>query len=87
MERELGSQIVKNPFDPSNRPGAKVNRLDDDSYDRPMMNPEAPDPPSSSSGAGPSSGGQAGGSKGAPDYAALLQYLQSYQKQMEDKQK
>ena len=52
-----------------------------------MMNPEAPDPPSSSSGAGPSAGGQAGGSKGAPDYAALLQYLQSYQKQMEDKQK
>ena len=59
--------------------------------DAPCMNPEAPDPPAGGSGdqGGPSSGGtgQEKEAGGAPDYAALLQYLQFYQKQMEDKQK
>ena len=57
------------------------------------MNPEAPDPPpeAAAGGSGPSKeqekepGAGAGG--GAPDYAALLQYLQFYQKQMEDNKK
>ena len=42
----------------------------------PGMNPPAPDPV-----AGPS-GGEGGGPGNTPDYAALLQYLQYYQKQM-----
>ena len=58
------------------------------------MNPEAPDPPPEAA-AGPSkeqekepgAGAGAGGGGGAPDYAALLQYLQFYQKQMEDNKK
>ena len=58
------------------------------------MNPEAPDPPpeAAAGGSGPSKeqekepGAGAGGG-GAPDYAALLQYLQFYQKQMEDNKK
>ena len=55
------------------------------------MNPEAPDPPPETA-AGPSKeqekeSGAGGGGGGAPDYAALLQYLQFYQKQMEDNKK
>ena len=55
------------------------------------MNPEAPDPPPEAA-AGPSKEqekepGAGGGGGGAPDYAALLQYLQFYQKQMEDNKK
>merc|ERR1712130_502465 len=94
MERELGSAIVKNPFDPSNRIGrSRMNRLDEEDFDQPCMNPEAPDPPAATTGgpSGNSTGGPSGDSKdkeagGATDYAALLQYLQFYQKQMEDKQ-
>ena len=49
----------------------------------PGMNPPAPDPVAAAAaagGAGPSGGGEA--AAGTPDYAALLQYLQYYQKQM-----
>ena len=52
----------------------------------PGMNPPAPDPaPAAAGGPGVGPGGPAGpgGPGGAgPDYAALLQYLQFYQKQM-----
>ena len=54
------------------------------------MNPEAPDPPTPAA-AGSSkktSEGETGKTEsGAPDYAALLQYLQFYQKQMDDDKK
>ena len=72
----------------------RFNRLDE-GFDQPCMNPEAPDPPpeaAAAGGSGPSKeqekepGAGAGGG-GAPDYAALLQYLQFYQKQMEDNKK
>jgi hypothetical protein len=45
----------------------------------PGMNPPAPDPVAGTSGA---EGGGAAAPGGTPDYAALLQYLQYYQKQM-----
>ena len=55
------------------------------------MNPEAPDPPpeAAAGGSGPSKEQEKepGAGGGAPDYAALLQYLQFYQKQMEDNKK
>ena len=56
------------------------------------MNPEAPDPPpeAAAGGSGPSKEQEkepGAGGGGAPDYAALLQYLQFYQKQMEDNKK
>ena len=66
------------------------NRLDEDDFDQPCMNPEAPDPPPEErpggSGDNKSQAGGGGGG-GAPDYAALLQYLQFYQKQMEEPKK
>ena len=43
----------------------------------PGMNPPAPDPAPSAAPGGPLNQGNSG-----PDYAALLQYLQYYQKQM-----
>ena len=64
----------------------RVSRLDDDS-NAPCMNPEAPDPPAGGSGANQGAAGKEKEAGGAPDYAALLQYLQFYQKQMDDKQK
>ena len=70
----------------------RFNRLDE-GFDQPCMNPEAPDPPpeAAAGGSGPSKEQEkepgAGGGGGAPDYAALLQYLQFYQKQMEDNKK
>ena len=72
----------------------RFNRLDE-GFDQPCMNPEAPDPPpeAAAGGSGPSKeqekepGAGAGAGGGAPDYAALLQYLQFYQKQMEDNKK
>ena len=69
----------------------RFNRLDE-GFDQPCMNPEAPDPPpeAAAGGSGPSKEQEkepGGGGGGAPDYAALLQYLQFYQKQMEDNKK
>ena len=63
------------------------NRLDEDEYDQPCMNPEAPDPPPSTSRDTGDIKEQEAGGTGAPDYAALLQYLQFYQKQMDDGKK
>ena len=52
------------------------------------MNPEAPDPPPEERPGGSGDNkSSAGGGGGAPDYAALLQYLQFYQKQMEETKK
>ena len=53
------------------------------------MNPEAPDPPAAASGSSKKTSEAETGKteSGAPDYAALLQYLQFYQKQMEDDKK
>ena len=70
----------------------RFNRLDE-GFDQPCMNPEAPDPPpeaTAAGGSGPSKEQEkepGAGGGGAPDYAALLQYLQFYQKQMEDNKK
>ena len=68
----------------------RFNRLDE-GFDQPCMNPEAPDPPpeAAAGGSGPSKEQEKepGAGGGAPDYAALLQYLQFYQKQMEDNKK
>lgn len=89
MERELGSGVIKNPFDPSNRIEArpKHNRLNEE-FDEPCMNPEAPDPPEASGSSKETTAAEKGKTEsGAPDYAALLQYLQFYQKQMEDDKK
>jgi len=86
MERELRSAIVKNPFDPSNRIGKPRNRLDEEDFDQPCMNPEAPDPPPEERPGGSGDNKSSAGG-GAPDYAALLQYLQFYQKQMEETKK
>jgi len=86
----LRSAIVKNPFDPSNRidTGKSRNRLDEEDFDQPCMNPEAPDPPPDERpGGSGESKNPGGGGGGAPDYAALLQYLQFYQKQMEETKK
>ena len=65
------------------------NRLDEEDFDQPCMNPEAPDPPPEErpGGSGDNKSSAAGGGGGAPDYAALLQYLQFYQKQMEETKK
>merc|ERR1712227_596874 len=76
MERELRSAIVQNPFDPSNRidTGKSRNRLDEEDFDQPCMNPEAPDPPPDERpGGSGESKNLGGGGGGAPDYAALLQ--------------
>jgi len=89
MERELGSGIIKNPFDPSNKIGArqKHNRINEE-FDEPCMNPEAPEPPAASVSSEETAGAGTGKTEtGAPDYAALLQYLQFYQKQMDDDKK
>ena len=52
------------------------------------MNPEAPDPPAASgTSKEPAPAETEKAETGAPDYAALLQYLQFYQKQMEDDKK
>lgn len=52
------------------------------------MNPEAPDPPEASGSTKESAPAETEKTEsGAPDYAALLQYLQFYQKQMEDDKK
>ena len=54
------------------------------------MNPEAPEPPAAASGSSKKTEAEAEKGKsesGAPDYAALLQYLQFYQKQMDDDKK
>merc|ERR1711971_1273302 len=75
-----------NPFDPSLK--ADSSRINADSGEIPGMNPPAPEPSSqpggsSSSKPGSGEGGSAGGPSGSgPDYAALLQYLQYYQKQL-----
>lgn len=64
------------------------NRLDEEDFDQPCMNPEAPDPPPEERPGGSGDNkSSAGGGGGAPDYAALLQYLQFYQKQMEETKK
>ena len=64
------------------------NRLDEEDFDQPCMNPEAPDPPPEEMPGGSGDNkNQSGGGGGAPDYAALLQYLQFYQKQMEEPKK
>ena len=53
------------------------------------MNPEAPEPPAAASGSSKKTPAAETGKteSGAPDYAALLQYLQFYQKQMDDDKK
>ena len=52
------------------------------------MNPEAPDPPEASGSSKETTAVEKGKTEtGAPDYAALLQYLQFYQKQMDDDKK
>ena len=63
--------------------------MDEEEFDQPCMNPEAPDPPPTTSrDAGATKEKEAvGAGAGAPDYAALLQYLQFYQKQMDDGKK
>jgi len=88
MERDFGSGLVKNPFDPSNRVGSsKLRQFDqmdeEEQYDIPCMNPPAPDPPAPPPAGG--GGGGAEGGTGGPDYAKLLQYLQFYQNQMGSK--
>ena len=81
-------EIVKNPFDPSlkaDSSSAASSRINADSGAIPGMNPPAPEPSSQSGGSskpGSGEGGSAGPSGSGPDYAALLQYLQYYQKQL-----
>ena len=67
----------------------RLNRLNEEFEEEECMNPEAPDPPAAASGSSKkTSEGETGKKEsGAPDYAALLQYLQFYQKQMEDDKK
>jgi len=86
-DKRLAMEIVKNPFDPAERSDrSQSNRIDEERFINPGMNPPAPDsegrtpqmPPNISGrpqGSGP-------GGQGAPDYGALLQYLQFYQEQM-----
>ena len=69
-------EIVKNPYDPSLKQtdaAASSSRLNMDTAAIPGSNPPAPDPAGAKQTNAPSSG---------PDYAALLQYLQYYQKQV-----
>ena len=73
-------EIVKNPFDPSLKAGASSSRLNEDSSTIPGMNPPAPESGSSGAGASKQQPGPGAGGAGGPDYAALLQYLQYYQK-------
>eukprot|EP00092_Neocalanus_flemingeri_P043309 GFUD01047696.1.p1 GENE.GFUD01047696.1~~GFUD01047696.1.p1 ORF type:complete len:166 (+),score=59.94 GFUD01047696.1:39-500(+) len=90
MERDFGSGLVKNPFDPSTRlenNPTQMNRLNEEEFDLPCMNPTAPETTAVS--AGPRGGVQPptrptgpGTAPGGADYAALLQYLQFYQNQM-----
>ena len=81
-------EIVKNPFDPSLKAdsSAASSRINADSGTIPGMNPPAPEPSNSQPGSSskPGEGGGASGppSGSGPDYAALLQYLQYYQKQL-----
>ena len=81
-------EIVKNPFDPSLKAdsSAASSRINADSGTIPGMNPPAPEPsnsqPGSSSKPGDGGGGAGPPSGSGPDYAALLQYLQYYQKQL-----
>ena len=79
-------EIVKNPFDPSLKTdsSAASSRINADSGAIPGMNPPAPEPSSQTGGSSskPGEGGAAGPSGSGPDYAALLQYLQYYQKQL-----
>lgn len=87
MERDFGSGLVKNPFDPSNRAENKQrgpSRLNEDEFDLPCMNPPAPEPTAGprASGPPPTRPTGPGTEPGGPDYASLLQYLQFYQKQM-----
>merc|ERR1719154_271171 len=87
MERDFGSGLVKNPFDPSNRTDNTQrgsNTLNEQEFDLPCMNPPAPDAPAGSqeSGTPPERPTGPGTAPGGPDYASLLQYLQFYQKQM-----
>eukprot|EP00090_Calanus_glacialis_P024332 TRINITY_DN3778_c0_g1_i1.p1 TRINITY_DN3778_c0_g1~~TRINITY_DN3778_c0_g1_i1.p1 ORF type:complete len:665 (-),score=183.53 TRINITY_DN3778_c0_g1_i1:115-1938(-) len=83
MERDFGSELVKNPFDPSTRSGnnqAQFNRMNVEQFDLPCMNPPAPEP---AAPAGPPVCPTGPGTEpGGPDYAKLLQYLHFYQKQM-----
>ena len=74
-------EIVKNPFDPSLKADSSTasSRINTDSGAISGMNPPAPEP-SSQTGSSSKPGGGEGGS--GPDYAALLQYLQYYQKQL-----
>ena len=69
-------EIVKNPYDPSLKQtdaAASSSRLNMDTAAIPGSNPPAPDPAGAKQTNAPS---------GGPDYAALLQYLQYYQKQV-----
>ena len=79
-------EIVKNPFDPSLKAdsSAASSRINTDSGTIPGMNPPAPEPSSQpGSSSKPGEGGAPPGPGGSgPDYAALLQYLQYYQKQL-----
>ena len=80
-------EIVKNPFDPSLKAdsSAASSRINTDSGAISGMNPPAPEPSSQTgSSSKPGGGGGEGGGGGGsgPDYAALLQYLQYYQKQL-----
>ena len=76
-------EIVKNPFDPSLKAesSATSSRINTDSSTIPGMNPPAPEPSSSGKSRGAEEGSE-GPSESGPDYAALLQYLQYYQKQL-----
>ena len=76
-------EIVKNPFDPSLKAesSAASSRINTDSSTIPGMNPPAPEPSSSGKSRGAEEGSE-GPSESGPDYAALLQYLQYYQKQL-----
>ena len=79
-------EIVKNPFDPSLKADSSTasSRINTDSGAISGMNPPAPEPSSQTgSSSKPGGGGEGGGGGGSgPDYAALLQYLQYYQKQL-----
>lgn len=69
-------EIVKNPYDPSLKQAdgaASSSRLNLDTAAIPGTNPPAPEPAAAK---------QANAATGGPDYAALLQYLQYYQKQV-----
>lgn len=119
-DKRLAMEIVKNPFDPAERSDrSQSNRIDEDRFSNPGMNPPAPNtegrppqmppkgvgmppgvggagmppgvggtgmPPGVGGGGMPPGAAGAGG-QGGPDYAALLQYLQFYQKQMGNDEK